>query len=210
MAPRTYDADRAMDRALDLFWERGYEAVSVEDLVRVTGMNRFGLYRRWGDKRGLLLACLARYAALMLEGPLASLTGGALADPRVDVVEGDVTDSLRAAASGAIARFDAVALDLFVGPRGTRAEQDHPLWGDAALALARDALSPGGALGVWCEESAPGFVKRLARAGLTAQMRRSGRGGRRHCVYLARRIHQVRGRNGRIAGRGGAEGPGHR
>src|SRR5687767_8848593 len=74
VAPRTYDADRAMDRALDLFWERGYEAVSVEDLVRVTGMNRFGLYHRWGDKRGLLLACLARYAALMLEGPLASLT----------------------------------------------------------------------------------------------------------------------------------------
>ena len=74
MAPRTYDADAAMDRALDLFWERGYEAVSVEDLVRVTGMNRFGLYQRFGDKRGLLLACLARYAALMLEGPLASLT----------------------------------------------------------------------------------------------------------------------------------------
>jgi spermidine synthase len=143
-------------------------------------------------------------------GPLAPLTGGALADPRVDVVVGDVMDSLRAAASGAIARFDAIALDLFVGPRGTRAEEDHPLWGGAALALARDALSPGGALGVWCEESAPGFVKRLARAGLSAQMRRSGRGGRRHCVYLARRIHQVRGRIGRIGRRGGAEGPGHR
>lgn len=74
MAPRTYDVDVAMDRALDLFWERGYDAVSVEDLVRATGMNRFGLYHRWGDKRGLLFGCIGRYAARMFDGPLASLT----------------------------------------------------------------------------------------------------------------------------------------
>ena len=143
-------------------------------------------------------------------GPLAPLTGDAVADPRVDVVVGDVMDSLRAAAIGAIPRFDAVGLDLFVGPRGTRAEEDHPLWGGAALALARDALAPSGALGVWCEEPAPGFAKRLARVGLAAWMRRSGRGGRRHALYLARRVDQVRGRNGRTARRGGAEGPGTR
>ena len=68
----------------------------------------------------------------------------------------------------------------------------------------------GGALGVWCEEPAPGFARRLARVGLSAQMRRAGRGGRRHALYLARRPLQVRGRNGRIARRGGAVGPGHR
>jgi hypothetical protein len=55
----------------------------------------------------------------------------------------------------------------------------HPLWGDAALALLRDALAAGGALGIWCEEPAPGLAKRLARVGLRAETRRVGRGGRR-------------------------------
>ena len=143
-------------------------------------------------------------------GPLAELTGRALEDPRVEVVVADVRASLRAAASGELARFDAIALDLFVGPRGTRDEDDHPLWGATALAETGRALAPGGALGVWCEEPAPGFAKRLARAGLRAQLRRAGRGGRRHAIYLARRVLQVRGRNGRTARRGRAEGIGHR
>ena len=143
-------------------------------------------------------------------GPLAELTDRALEDPRVEVIVADVRASLRAAASGALPPFDAIALDLFAGPRGTRDEEDHPLWGATALAEAGRALAPGGALGVWCEEPSPGFAKRLARVGLLAEMRRAGRGGRRHAVYLARRPLQVRGRNSRIGGRGGAFSPGHR
>ncbi|HKA13602.1 MAG TPA: spermidine synthase [Myxococcota bacterium] len=119
-------------------------------------------------------------------GPLAPLTGGAVADPRVEVVVADVMESVQAAARSAIARFDAIALDLFEGPRGSRRERDHPLWGDAALALMRDALAPRGALGIWCEEPAPGLERRLARAGLSAELRRAGRGGRRHALYRAR------------------------
>ena len=74
-------------------------------------------------------------------GPLAPLTDHALDDPRVEVALGDVMESVRAAARGPLARFDAIALDLFEGPRGTRAEEEHPLWGNAALALLRDALA---------------------------------------------------------------------
>jgi spermidine synthase len=118
-------------------------------------------------------------------GPLAPLTDRAVDDPRVEVAVADVMDSIGAAARGALPRFDAIALDLFAGPRGTRGEADHPLWGSASLALARDALAPDGALGIWCEEPAPGLVRRLARAGLRAELRRIGRGGRRHALYRA-------------------------
>ncbi len=120
-------------------------------------------------------------------GPLAPLTDRALDDPRVDVVMGDVMGSIRAAAQGAIPRFDVIALDLFAGPRGTRSEDDHPIWGVAAIADMARALASGGALGIWCEEPAPGLARRLARAGLSAQMRRVGRGGRRHTLYRAQR-----------------------
>ena len=153
---------------------------------------------------------LERAVVAWCRGPLAELTARAVEDPRVEVVVADVCASLRAAASGALAPFDAIALDLFEGPRGTRDEEDHPLWGVAALDETARALAPGGALGVWCEEPAPGFAKRLARVGLSAQMRRAGRGGRRHVLYLARRPLQVRGRNDRIARRDGAFGSGHR
>ena len=115
-------------------------------------------------------------------------------------------ESIRAAARGDLARFDAIALDLFAGPRGTRVEEDHPLWGVAALALARDALAPGGSLGIWSEEPAPGLVRRFARVGLRAQMRRAGRGGRRHALYRAQLPRQVRARNSRIAVRDGSFG----
>jgi spermidine synthase len=125
-------------------------------------------------------------------GPLAPLTDGALGDPRVEVVVGDVMASVRAAAYGELARFDAIALDLFAGPRGTRDEEDDPLWGVAAFALARDALARGGALGIWCEEPAPGLDRRLARVGLRPQTRRAGRGGRRHTLYRAVRASSSR------------------
>ncbi len=119
-------------------------------------------------------------------GPLAPLAGDPLGDPRVTVLIADVMEPVRAAARGERPRFDAIALDLFEGPRGTRGEERHPLWGDDAIAALRDALAPGGALGIWCEEAAPGFARRLARAGLSAELRRAGRGGRRHALYRAR------------------------
>lgn len=118
-------------------------------------------------------------------GPLAPLTGRALEDPRVEVVTADVMESIHDSARGALPRWDAIALDLFAGPSGTRGEDDHPIWGTAALALARLALAPGGALGIWCEAPAPGLARRLARAGLHAEVRRVGRGGRRHALYRA-------------------------
>jgi len=59
--PITYDPDVAIDRAVDLFWTRGYQALSVDDIVRETGLNRHSLYARFGNKFGLLQAALDRY-----------------------------------------------------------------------------------------------------------------------------------------------------
>lgn len=43
------------------FWVHGYEATSMEDLVRVTGVGRGAIYSEFGGKRDLFLACLAHY-----------------------------------------------------------------------------------------------------------------------------------------------------
>jgi TetR/AcrR family transcriptional repressor of nem operon len=46
---------------MQVFWEKGYEATSVQDLVDRMGINRFSLYDTFGDKHALFLAALDRY-----------------------------------------------------------------------------------------------------------------------------------------------------
>jgi TetR/AcrR family transcriptional repressor of nem operon len=59
--PREFDADLALDRALDLLWTRGYEATSVDNLCAATGLSRSSLYAAYGGKRDLLLMAVDRY-----------------------------------------------------------------------------------------------------------------------------------------------------
>ena len=122
-------------------------------------------------------------------GPLAFLTGEAVADRRVTVKMEDVAATItHAARSGGKDRFDAIVLDLYEGPRsGPRAGSD-PLWGDAALRTTREALEPGGVLTVWSEDPDPTFPRRLRLAGFEVETRRPGKGGPRHVVYVARAV----------------------
>lgn len=58
---KQFDKQAALDRALDAFWSRGYEATSMQDLVNCMGVNRGSLYATFGDKRALFLASLRAY-----------------------------------------------------------------------------------------------------------------------------------------------------
>ncbi len=61
---------------MHVFWRRGYDGASVEDLTRATGLNRSSLYAAWDDKRGLFLAAVERYARTRLATVMATLEGG--------------------------------------------------------------------------------------------------------------------------------------
>lgn len=71
--PRAYDAEEALARAKDLFWEAGFAATSLDELAAATGMNRPSLYAAFGDKRALYAAALERQAALTLASVEAGL-----------------------------------------------------------------------------------------------------------------------------------------
>lgn len=60
--PRAFDTQRALARARDLFWSRGYAATSVQDLVDELGVQRGSLYAAFGDKHDLYLKAVALYA----------------------------------------------------------------------------------------------------------------------------------------------------
>ena len=58
---KSFDIDETLDKAMGLFWARGYEATSMQALVGAMGVNRGSLYDTFGDKRRLFLAALRRY-----------------------------------------------------------------------------------------------------------------------------------------------------
>ncbi len=58
---REFDPDKALDRATALFWRQGYRATSVDDLVRETGVSKYGLYGVFGTKRELFRRALLRF-----------------------------------------------------------------------------------------------------------------------------------------------------
>lgn len=58
---KQFDEKAVLDKAMQAFWSRGYEATSMQNLVECTGINRGSLYATFGDKRALFLAALQRY-----------------------------------------------------------------------------------------------------------------------------------------------------
>lgn len=119
-------------------------------------------------------------------GPLAPLTGRAVEDPRVSVMLHDVAAVIsQAARTGGPARFDAIVLDLYEGPREAHQEREDPFYGRAALERTRAALNPGGVFSVWSEDADAAFEKRLRQAGFQVEVTRPGKGGPRHVVYVA-------------------------
>lgn len=71
---REFDPDAVLDRAIETFWSRGYEATSVQDLVDEMGINRGSLYDTFGDKHTLFLAAIDRYYDTVLSCTLRYLT----------------------------------------------------------------------------------------------------------------------------------------
>lgn len=74
--PRTQDFDTAevVGRARDLFWDKGFEATSIPDLERVTGLNRSSLYNAFTSKRGLFDAAVHDYLDRVVRPRLRILT----------------------------------------------------------------------------------------------------------------------------------------
>jgi len=62
---RTFDPSAALSQAVDLFASKGYSDTSMDDIVRATGVSRYGIYGTFGNKRELFEQALDRYADRM-------------------------------------------------------------------------------------------------------------------------------------------------
>jgi TetR/AcrR family transcriptional repressor of nem operon len=74
--PKEFERDVVLDRAMKVFWSKGYEATSIQHLVDRMGIQRGSLYDTFGDKRALFFAAIERYDSLVTSKLLATLEEG--------------------------------------------------------------------------------------------------------------------------------------
>ena len=71
--PKEFDSDVALEKATALFWSKGYFDTSIRDLIDETGVNYYGLYSTFQDKRGLFLQALDLYQESVTRAALREL-----------------------------------------------------------------------------------------------------------------------------------------
>lgn len=65
--PREFDIDRALEAATQQFWAVGYEATSLQDLLKSMGLSKSSLYQTFGNKHELFIRCLDHYQQSMVD-----------------------------------------------------------------------------------------------------------------------------------------------
>lgn len=84
--PRRFDESEVVDRAMELFWTRGYEGTSVADLTAELGVHPGSLYRTFGDKHTLFLRALDRYRETQAKALAPALLAGGPVLPKIRAV----------------------------------------------------------------------------------------------------------------------------
>ncbi len=93
---KEFDPDAALQKALELFWERGYEATSMADLVRHLGIARASIYATFGGKHDLYVRAFERYLQARDPDVVEALSQPGPALPAVrSLVEAYAEESLR-------------------------------------------------------------------------------------------------------------------
>ncbi len=74
--PASFDRDELLLRVMQLFWDRGYAALSLNEIAQATGLTRASLYNAFGGKEQLFLEAMRTYAAQSPDAVLADIRPG--------------------------------------------------------------------------------------------------------------------------------------
>jgi TetR/AcrR family transcriptional regulator, transcriptional repressor for nem operon len=93
---KAFDETALLERAMELFWEQGYEATSVRDLNERLALSSSSLYNTYGGKRDLYLAALAAYRRVEYEQVRDQLAAAPAAREAIGRLFADLADALLA------------------------------------------------------------------------------------------------------------------
>ena len=90
--PKEFQRDEVLEKAMAVFWSKGYECTSVQDLVDAMGINRGSLYDTFGDKQSLHVTVLERFYETELPIMFASLDGPGPVKPAIRTLFSEIAD----------------------------------------------------------------------------------------------------------------------
>jgi len=148
--PREFDAEIALDKAMNLFWTQGYCATTTRDIVDALGLGRQSIYNAFGDKEALFGRCLERYEKSIL-------------DPRFEELEG------KGASKKEIVRFVAHAVEF--------SDLQHPRKGcmiaNTAVEVSKIIPLAAAKAEAYMERLSSGFRKAISNASLRQELTQS-------------------------------------
>ncbi|ORB29226.1 TetR/AcrR family transcriptional regulator [Mycolicibacterium parafortuitum] len=110
--PREFDPETVEDAAMKLFWQRGFDGVSISDVSAATGVNRRGIYAEFGSKNELFRRSLRRYLAGPSAYTVEAMTRStarevaeAMVHGAADTVSGDIHGCLTVGDGPGLAEF---------------------------------------------------------------------------------------------------------
>jgi TetR/AcrR family transcriptional repressor of nem operon len=161
--PREFDVDAALERAMGIFWTKGYEATSLDDLCEATGLSRSSLYATFGSKRNLLLRTVDHYAAQRSPSIAAVLARPLPVRDAFAALAGEFIDQIVSGAGRRGCFLGNCAAEL---PRHDRAASARVRQGlTRTETVFRDALARGQARGELAEKADIGALARFLTAG---------------------------------------------
>lgn len=82
--PKNFDESTTLEKAMELFWEKGYDCTGISDLETSLGLGRQSIYNTFGDKRSLFLKAFHHYASTRSGAMVALLQQPGTAEKKID------------------------------------------------------------------------------------------------------------------------------
>ena len=93
--PREFDEQQVIESLMTVFWNKGYEATTMQDLVKASGLLKGSLYGAFGDKQALYLAALKHYDRTRIQAGIDMLNGEGSARQKITRLFDNVIESTK-------------------------------------------------------------------------------------------------------------------
>jgi TetR/AcrR family transcriptional repressor of nem operon len=93
--PREFDEQQVIEKLMCVFWDKGYEATTMQDLVKASGLLKGSLYGAFGDKQAIYLASLKHYDRTRIQAGIDMLAGEGTARQKIARLFDNVIESTK-------------------------------------------------------------------------------------------------------------------